>query len=114
MTGGSDQRAGVTVNFDATRASLRATGVLDSGTAGALAAAANEHIVARRRFVRLDLSRVTSVDDAAVAVLTKIHSRLLAEGGTLILTGVDSWLEIVLAGADPALLMIAPTAADAT
>lgn len=114
MTAVSDERAAVTVKFDATRASLAATGTLNAGTAGVLAVAVNEHIVAHRRYVRLDLSGVTSVDDAAVAVLAEIHSRLLAERGTLILTGVDSWLEIVLAGADRALLMIAPTAADGT
>jgi len=114
MTAVSDQRGVVTLKFDGTRASLGATGALNSGTAGVLAVAVNEHIVAHRRYVRLDLSAVTSVDDAAVAVLARIHSRLLAERGTLILTGVDSWLEILLAAADHAFLMIAPTAADGT
>jgi ABC-type transporter Mla MlaB component len=71
---------------------LAATGALNSDAAGVLAAAVNEHVVAHRRYVRLDLSGVTSVDDAAVAVLAEIHSRLLAERGTLILTEVDSWL----------------------
>jgi len=114
MTAAADECAAVTLKFDATRASLGATGALNSGTAGVLAVAVNEHIVAHRRYVRLDLSGVTSVDNAAVAVLAGIHSRLLAERGTLILTGVDSWLEIVLAGAGHAFLMIAPTAADGT
>jgi anti-anti-sigma regulatory factor len=112
MTAVSNEHGVVTLRFDATRASLGATGALDSAAAGVLAGAVNEHIVAHRRYVRLDLSGVTSVDDAAVAVLAEIHSRLLAERGTLILTGVDSWLEIVLAGPECAFLMIAPTAAD--
>lgn len=114
MTGDSRERAAVTLNFDATRASLRATGALDSGSAGVLAAAADEHIAAHRLYVRLDLSRVTSVDEAAVSVLAEIHSRLLAERGTFILTGVEPWLEITLADADHALLMIGPTAVGGT
>lgn len=114
MTAVSSERAAVTLKFDATRASLGATGVLNSGTAGVLAAVVNEHIVAHRRYLRIDLSAVTSVDDAAVAVLAEIHSRLLAERGTLILTGVDSWLELVLARSDREFLVIAPTAADRT
>ena len=114
MTGASDERGVVTLKFDATRASLGATGALNSATAGVLAVAVNEHIDAQRRFVRLDVSGVTSVDDAAVTVLAGIHSRLLAERGTLILTGVDSWLEAALVGGDHAFLVIAPTAADET
>src|SRR5689334_24343557 len=114
MSAVSAERAALTLNFDATRASLGATGALNSGTTGVLAAAVGDHILAHRSYVRLDLSAVTSVDDAAVAVLAEIHSRLLAERGTLILTGVDSWLELVLAGSDHAFLMIAPTAADRT
>jgi anti-anti-sigma regulatory factor len=112
MTGAWEKRGVVTRKFDATRASLGATGALNSATAGVVAVAVNEHIAAHRRYVRLDLSDVTSVDDEAVAVLAEIHSRLLAERGTLILTGVDPGLEMVLAGADHAFLMIAPTAAD--
>jgi anti-anti-sigma regulatory factor len=87
MTAVSDECAAVTLKFDATRVSLAATGALDADNAGVLAVAVNEHIVAHRQYVRLDLSGVTSVDDAAVAVLAEIHFRLLAERGTLILTG---------------------------
>lgn len=112
MTAISDERGVVTLNSDASRARLGVTGALDIATAGLVAVAVNEHVVAHRRYLRLDLSGVTSVDDAAVAVLAEIHARVLAERGTLILTRVDSWLEIALAGADDAFLMIAPTAAD--
>lgn len=112
MSAASNERGVLTLKFDATRASLGATGALNAAIAGVLAVAVDEHMVAHRRYVRLDLSGVTSVDDAAVAVLAGIHDRVLAERGTLIFTRVDPWLEIVLAEADHAFLMIAPTAAD--
>jgi len=86
---------------------LSAKGVLDSSTAGVLADAVGEHITASRVYVRLDLSGITSVDETAVSILAQIHSRLLAERGTLILTGVDSWLETVLAEGDCAFLTTA-------
>lgn len=112
MTRVPDEPAPVTLRFDATRASLSAAGALDSGTAGGLAAAVGEHITARRLYVRLDLSSITSVDETGVSVLAQIHSRLLAERGTLILTGVDSWLEAALAAGDCEFLTI-PSAAGA-
>ena len=102
----------VTVNSDTTRASVRAAGSLTADSATALAATANKHILAGRRYVRLDLSDVTSVDDTAIAVLAGIHARLLAQRGTLILTGVESWLDRLLADADVAFLTLAPTVAE--
>jgi anti-anti-sigma regulatory factor len=107
-----DPRVVVTVNCDRTRASVRAAGALSADTVAALATAANTHIVAGRRYLRLDVSNVTSVDDAAIAVLAGIHARLLADRGTLILTGVEVWLDSVLAETDVAFLTLAPTAAD--
>jgi ABC-type transporter Mla MlaB component len=91
-------------------ASPDATGALVGGEATALAASVDEHLVAGRLFVRLDLSGITSADQAAVGILTRMHDRLLAEGGTLVLTGVDPRLEAALAPGEDAFLMIAPTA----
>jgi ABC-type transporter Mla MlaB component len=93
MSAVSDDRTAITLNSDATRASLRAAGALNSDTVAELARAANEHVSAGRRYVRLDLANVTSVDNAAIAALARVHSRLLATRGTLILTGVEAWLE---------------------
>ena len=112
ITAASHERDAVTLKFDATRVSLHATGELNLGAASVLSAVTDKHIAAHRRYVRLDLSGVSSVDGAAIEVLAEIHSRLLAERGTLILTGVNSWLEIALGEAGGAFLMIAPTAAD--
>jgi len=85
-----------TVSQDSTRALVQATGPLDHRGAGRLCSELEQHLAARRRFVRLDVRNLRVVDHEALALLGRTHERFLAERGTLVLTGVtDSFLEQV-------------------
>jgi anti-anti-sigma factor len=104
--------AATTVQCDGGRAELEITGALDVDAAAVVDAMVAAHVRAGRRYLRLNVRPVTWIDHAALGVLSRLHRRMLACQGTLILTGVTGRLERVLADADPGLLLLAPTAAE--
>ncbi|SHG54682.1 anti-anti-sigma factor [Jatrophihabitans endophyticus] len=79
-----------TVRCDATHALVRVAGELRLATSAPLLAVLRSHHRTGRRFVRLDVSRVTHVDDAALPDIVRVHQDLLATRGTLVVTGVRS------------------------
>ncbi len=103
-----------TVRFDPMRALVRVTGEIDKSTAAALWAVLQGHVGAGRRFLRLDLSGVTSIDAGALSGLTRAHQDLLHQRGTLVLTGVRSLAARVLrlSGLDQQLFIGGPRADD--
>ena len=109
--GGFDVR---TTKSDASRANLQVSGHLDADSAALLHQVIDGHLRAGRRYLRLHVGGVRSIDDAALAVIATTHERLLALAGTLILTGVHEAIEPVLRTAAPAspLLLLAVTAAE--
>jgi anti-sigma B factor antagonist len=96
----------MTIRQSHTRAVVRAVGEWDLANADILAEMFEAHQKAGRRFVRLDLSALTFLDCACVSVLVTAHRRLLAAGGTLVLTGVTRRVLrlLSLAGLDDVLL----------
>lgn len=69
---------------------LSAAGKLvDDAAAADLADALAEQRAVGRRFVWLDLSRVSVLDRVSFDVLVEAHHRFLAAGGALVLTGVS-------------------------
>jgi ABC-type transporter Mla MlaB component len=108
----TDTFAASTVQCDARRAELEISGVLDVDAAAVLDAMVGAQVRAGRRYLRVNVAPVTRIDSAALGVLSRLHRRLLACRGTLILTGVTGRHERVLAHADPTLLLLPPTAAE--
>lgn len=100
-----------TVRFDAEHALVEVSGELDIGTSAPLWAVLDSHRVAGRRHVRLDLSGVTFLDATALSGILAAHNALLADRGTLVVTGVRALVarvfrltgldEVLLAGAHP-------------
>jgi anti-sigma B factor antagonist len=76
------------VRQDRTRALVRAVGEWDLANAEVLDDLLRTHEKAGRRYVRLDVSSVKFLDCTCLGVLVAAHRRLLAERGTLVLTGV--------------------------
>ncbi len=109
-TGNFDVR---TVAADATRASVRVIGELSAGCVVLLGEVLDGHLRAGRRFARLNLSGVHTIDASAGVVLLGAHRAFLERRGTLILTGVAAVVRAALA-ADGLLedLLLVPTAAD--
>jgi anti-anti-sigma factor len=105
-----------TVRLDPTRALVRAVGELDLGTAAPLWAVLQGHLAAGRRFLRLDLSGVTFLDATALSGITAVHRDLLAQRGTLVITGVRPLVARVLrmTGLDDVLFIGGPRADDDT
>ena len=85
-----------TVRFDATRALIRVAGELDLSTAAPLWAVLRGHLNSGRRFLRLDVSGVTFLDATALTGITSAHRDLLANRGTLVITGVRTIVARVL------------------
>lgn len=108
-TGNFDVR---TVAADATRASVRVTGELSPGCVVLLGEVLDGHLRAGRRFARLNLSGVHTIDATAGAVLLGAHRAFLERRGTLILTGVGAVVRAALAadGLLDDLLVVPPTA----
>ena len=104
----------ITVQSDSTRAILRARGTLDSSNAPLLAEVIAGHVRSRRRFLRLDVSRLSIADADALTVIVEAHQALLAVRGTLILTGVTDPVRSTLAGAglDRHLFLVQPMACE--
>lgn len=84
---------------DPLRAAIRAVGELDLAARDALADALQQQEAARRRVVRVDLSKVTFIDCSCLGILVASHHRLLRRRGLLVLTGVDARIERVLKAA---------------
>jgi anti-anti-sigma regulatory factor len=101
-----------TVRCDCSRASLQVVGDLNVDAATILGTVADTHIRTQRRYLRVDLSEVESLNTAALSLLSDIHRRVLACQGTLIFTGVSASLEKTMAKAPAELLLLAPTAAE--
>jgi anti-anti-sigma regulatory factor len=109
-TGNFDVR---TVAADATRASIQVTGQLSAGCVVLLGEVLDGHLRAGRRYARLNLSGVHTIDPTAGAVLLSAHRAFLDRRGTLILTGVGALMRAALA-ADGLLdnLLVVPPSAD--
>jgi anti-sigma B factor antagonist len=103
-----------TVRFDRTRAIIKVTGELDLGTAAPLWAVLQNHVAAGRRFLRLDVSGLTFLDATALSGITRAHQDLLANRGTLVITGVRSLVARVLrmTGLDEVLFVSGPRSDD--
>lgn len=76
------------VDLDPLRAAIRAVGEFDLAARDALDGVLQQQMDARRRIVRLDLSRVTFLDCSCLGTLVAAHHRLLELHGLLVLTGV--------------------------
>jgi anti-sigma B factor antagonist len=85
-----------TVASDRLGATVRVGGELDLGTAAPLWAVLRHHLIAGRRFLRLDVTSLTFVDASALTGLRTIHDEALAARGTLIITGVRPLVARVL------------------
>lgn len=85
-----------TVHIGDQRAHVKVTGDLDLATAAALWAVLHGHLLAGRRFLRLDLSDVTFVDAATLTALQRVHDDALERRGTLVLTGVHDRIARIL------------------
>jgi anti-anti-sigma factor len=97
---------------DRVSAELHLAGHLDDHAADLLRAIVETHLRDGRRFLRLDVHRVRAADRCALRLIAELHRHLLDRRGTLILTGVTSALETVLAATEADLFLVAPTAAD--
>lgn len=83
-----DHDLAVTVDsVDGLRCRLSVSGTLDLCTAERLSAELDAQRAAGRRFLRMDLSRVTFIDATALGVIVAAHHLFLADRGTLIITG---------------------------
>jgi anti-sigma B factor antagonist len=106
--------AAVTSRADESPAAIRIAGALDATTRRALRAMVDEHLLLGRRFLRIDLSGLTTIDRPGLALLRDIHDRLLALRGTLVLiaAGPAVMASVRAAGLDGVLLMLEPFASD--
>jgi anti-anti-sigma factor len=84
------------VDLDPLRAAICAVGELGLAAREALAGLLQQQEDARRRIVRLDLSKVTSLDWSCLAILVASHHRFLELHGLLVITGVDARLARIL------------------
>lgn len=80
----------ISVQFSRGRhATLRLSGELDMCSVDLFAAVLQHHIVAGRRFFRLDLGDLTFVDCAGLRGVVEAQNKLLARHGGLVLTKVS-------------------------
>jgi anti-anti-sigma factor len=84
------------VDLDPLRAAICAVGEFDIAARDDLADVLQQQESARRRFVRLDLSRVTFLDCSCLGILVASHHRFLERHGLLVLTGIGTNLERIL------------------
>jgi anti-anti-sigma regulatory factor len=101
-----------TTRCDHVRAHLQVRGEADVAGAEILQAILDGHLRAGRRFLRVDMGGATTVDDAALQVLSEAHHSLLAARGTLIITAVSRTLLPILAKVDSSLLVLPVNVAD--
>ena len=71
-------------------------GEFDLACAGRLSTALDEQLHDGRRHIRVDAARVRFFDATVLGVLVEAHTRLLARGGTLVLTGVPARVQRLL------------------
>jgi anti-anti-sigma factor len=90
----------VTSSSDEDRASLRVVGDLDGLAVAQLHQVINGHLAAGRRFLRLDMSGVTEIDDDGLRLILDTHHRVLAQRGTLILIGAAANVTRTIRAAD--------------
>lgn len=110
---GDADRGVTTVLSDRTRALVRVDRDLDSGGVAALAELLDEHYAAGRRFLRINLAGVRTLDDRLVALLERTHYRMLASRGTSIVTGVRPEVMRTLSGLGlDQVLLVVQTCAD--
>jgi anti-anti-sigma regulatory factor len=101
-----------TTRCDHVRAHIQVRGCADPAGAELLHVILDGHLRAGRRFLRVDMGGTTTVDEAALQVLSEVHHRLLAARGTLIITAVSRTLLPVLATVDSSLLVLPANVAD--
>jgi anti-anti-sigma factor len=97
---------------DRVSAELHLAGHMDDSGAAVLRAIVDTHLRDGRRYLRLDVRRVSTADRAALRLIAELHRHLLDRRGTLILTGVTNSLEKLFSAAEAELFLLAPTAAD--
>jgi anti-sigma B factor antagonist len=78
-----------TVRAQAGCTTMLLRGELDLNSGELLTAVLNNHLAMGNRALRLDLSGVVFVDCGGLRALVTGHNQLLAEGGSLVLTGVS-------------------------
>lgn len=86
----------VAVPIGATQATVRLRGEVDLVTGSLVTVALREQLALGRRFVRLDLSRLTFLDCVGLRVLVEAHNEFLYASGTLVLTGVGNRVARIL------------------
>ncbi len=77
------------VRADQDRAQVTATGPLDRSTVDLLTAELETLLGWGRRYVRLDMGRVTVSDHGCLPALLEVHEMFLAERGLLVLTSLS-------------------------
>ena len=77
------------VRADQDRAQVTATGPLDRSTVDLLTAVLETLLGWGRRYVRLDMGRVTVSDHGCLPALLEVHEMFLAERGLLVLTSLS-------------------------
>jgi anti-sigma B factor antagonist len=97
---------------DATRASLRLAGELDSASAPLLGACLEYHLDMGRHSVRADLSGLGFIDTSGLEILAEARQSFSNRHATLILTGLNARTGrlVHLVGLDTVLLAVAKTA----
>jgi anti-anti-sigma factor len=85
-----------TVVADAVCATLLVRGEMDLANADLLTAVLDNQVGLGRRFIRLELSRLSFLDCAGLRAIVHAHNRCLAVRGTLILTGVTPRMALLL------------------
>lgn len=70
------------------RATIELQGEMDLATTDLVIAVLDHALALGRRYVCLDLSRLTFMDCAALRLVVDAHNRFLGAGGALVLTGV--------------------------
>ena len=87
-------------------------GDLDLACADRLRSELDTQLRSGRRHIRVDAARVRFLDGTVLGVLFEAHSRLLARGGTLVLTGTPARVQrlLGLTGLDRVLFRADPSA----
>jgi anti-sigma B factor antagonist len=71
-------------------------GDLDLACADRLRSELDKQLLSGRKHIRVDAARVQFLDGTVLGVLFEAHSRLLARGGTLVLTGTPARVQRLL------------------
>jgi anti-sigma B factor antagonist len=86
----------VDASNDGPTTTIRVAGELDLATSPQLQAACATAIERRPTTLRIDMSEVTFLDSTGISVLVQAHKQLEAEGGTLVLYGLNDHARRVL------------------